>query len=85
MTVPANPKIYHIVHVDRLPSIIASGGLWSDKEARQRQVAGTTIGMNKIKKRRLNELVLRSHPGLVRWRLCTVLLLPAIHNALGDP
>jgi len=32
MTVPAQPKIYHIVHVDRLPSIIADGGLWCDAE-----------------------------------------------------
>lgn len=30
MTVPAQPKIYHIVHVDRLPSIIADGCLWCD-------------------------------------------------------
>lgn len=28
MTVPAQPKIYHIVHVDRLPSIVADGCLW---------------------------------------------------------
>ncbi|MEO0854872.1 MAG: DarT ssDNA thymidine ADP-ribosyltransferase family protein [Cyanobacteria bacterium J06648_11] len=30
MTVPAQPKIYHIVHVDRLPSIIADEHLWCD-------------------------------------------------------
>lgn len=30
MPVPAQPKIYHIVHVDRLPYIIASGYLYSD-------------------------------------------------------
>jgi hypothetical protein len=30
MPVPAQPKIYHIVHVDRLPSIVADGFLWSD-------------------------------------------------------
>jgi len=29
---PANPKIYHILHVDKLQSIINSGGLFSDAE-----------------------------------------------------
>ena len=32
MPVPATPKIYHIVHVDRLPTIFESGSLWSDME-----------------------------------------------------
>jgi hypothetical protein len=64
MTVPAQPKIYHIVHLDRLPSIIADGCLWCDAAIGQRNAAGTTIGMNKIKQRRLNELILTSHPGL---------------------
>ena len=27
---PANPKVYHIVHVDRLSSIVADDFLWSD-------------------------------------------------------
>ena len=63
MLVPANPKIYHIVHVDRLASIVADGCLWSDREARERDVSGTEIGMSNIKERRLgNEL--GSHPGL---------------------
>jgi len=64
MTVPAQPKIYHIVHVDRLPSIIADGGLWCDAEIVRLSPPGTTIGMNSIKQRRLNELTLDSHPGL---------------------
>jgi hypothetical protein len=64
MTVPAQPKIYHIVHVDRLPSIIADGCLWCDAAISQRNPAGTTIGMNKIKQRRLKELTLTSHPSL---------------------
>ena len=60
---PANPKIYHIVHVDRLASIVADGCLWSDREARERGIGGTEIGMSNIKERRLgNEL--GSHPGL---------------------
>ncbi|MDI6750467.1 MAG: DUF4433 domain-containing protein [Rhodocyclaceae bacterium] len=28
--VPPQPKIYHIAHVDRLPSIAADGFLWCD-------------------------------------------------------
>jgi len=61
--VPNDPKIYHIVHVDRLSSI-AAGGLWCDAEVVRRSAPGTTIGMNAIKERRLNELTLASHPGL---------------------
>jgi len=64
MPVPYKPKIYHIVHVDRLPSIIADGWLWSDADIVRRSLPGTTIGMNGIKQRRLNELTLTSHPGL---------------------
>lgn len=64
MPMPATPKIYHIVHVDRLSSIIADGFLWSDAEIVRRERPGTTIGMNSIKQRRLNKLTLTSHPGL---------------------
>ncbi len=62
--VPAQPKIYHIVHVDRLPSIINDGFLWCDAEIRVRPLPGTSIGMSSIKQRRLNELILSSHPNL---------------------
>ncbi len=58
------PKIYHIVHVDRLPSIINDGFLWCDAEISARPSPGTSIGMSSIKQRRLNELVLSSHPNL---------------------
>ncbi len=64
MPVPVDPKIYHIVHVDRLASIVEDGCLWCDAEIARRSPAGTIIGMNQIKDRRLTELVLRSHPGL---------------------
>jgi hypothetical protein len=70
MAVPDRPKIYHILHVDRLASVIADGYLWSDAEVLQRQTGGTTIGMSRIKERRLNELHLRSHPEL-RIGFCT--------------
>jgi hypothetical protein len=64
VVIPDQPKIYHIVHVDRLPSIIADGFLWSDAEAVRRNLTGTIIGMNSIKSRRLTELMLDSHPDL---------------------
>jgi len=63
MSIPANPKIYHIVHVDKLPSIIADGYLWCDAEIIKRKPSGTTIGMDVIKQRRLR-LPLSSHQGL---------------------
>ncbi len=59
----AAPKIYHIVHVDRLPSIIADGHLWCDEQIIARNPPGTVIGMNSIKQRRLT-LKLASHPEL---------------------
>ena len=61
MQVPNHPKIYHIVHVNRLPSIVRDGYLWCDAEVGQRSMGGTTIGMNNIKKRRL-EWHLWSYP-----------------------
>lgn len=62
MPVPANPKIYHIVHVDKLSSIVADGHLWSDDVMAERQV-GTVIGMDSIKQRRL-QLPVTCHNGL---------------------
>ena len=62
MPVPAHPKIYHIVHVDNLASIVADGCLWSDAVMVQRQ-GGTVIGMGSIKQRRLG-LPVSSHNGL---------------------
>ena len=53
MPIPANPKIYHIVHGDRLRSIIKDGGLYCDAVMTEYQEAGTTIGMVNIKERRL--------------------------------
>lgn len=62
--VPQQPKIYHIAHVDRLPSIVATGGLLSDALVQAQALGGTMVGMNHIKQRRLTELQLASHPGL---------------------
>lgn len=62
MTVPAHPKIYHIVHVDNLPSIVTDGYIWSDAEMQARNPA-MVIGMRSIKERRLT-LPLTSRPDL---------------------
>lgn len=64
MTVPARPKLYHIAHVDRLPSIVADQCFWCDREVVRRAPPGTAIGMSGIKQRRLTELKLTSHPNL---------------------
>jgi hypothetical protein len=64
MAIPAQSKIYHIVHVDRLASIVADDCLWCDAEIVRRAPPGTTIGMTNIKQRRLSELTLSSHPEL---------------------
>jgi len=61
---PINPKIYHIVHIDKLKDIIHSGGLLSDSEVIRLGIGGTTIGMNRIKQRRLYELTLSTYPDL---------------------
>lgn len=90
MAVPLRPKIYHIVHVDRLPSIVADRCLWCDADTLNRASPGTTIGMNRIKLRRLNELSLTSRPGLrvggcVPFYFCPrSVMLFLIHRA-NDP
>jgi hypothetical protein len=48
---PNQRKIYHIVQVDRLASIVADGGLQCDALMMKRAIAGTTIGMNEINQR----------------------------------
>lgn len=57
-------KIYHIVHLDRLNSILADEGLLSDSTISQRTNNGSMIGLSNIKKRRLEELRLNSYPDL---------------------
>ena len=83
---PAQPKIYHIVHVDRLASIVADGWLWSDAEVVTRGQPGTTIGMGGIKARRLG-LPVECHPGhyvgdFVPFYFCPrSIMLYVIHSA----
>jgi hypothetical protein len=61
--IPNNPKIYHIVHISKLSAIIEERFLVSDAEMQKRPQVGVTIGMQKIKNRRLFSL-LSSHTGL---------------------
>ncbi|MCS0353441.1 DUF4433 domain-containing protein [Vibrio ordalii] len=90
MPVPAQPKIFHIVHVDRLASILRSNGLLCDARIIAQNAAGTTIGMNTIKQRRLTELTLDSHPALyvgqcVPFYFCPrSIMLYVIHRADSD-
>jgi len=60
---PPEPiRIYHIVHISKLPAIRAEG-LLADAEIRKRPVVGETIGHEGIKKRRLS-LPVKTCPGL---------------------
>lgn len=52
MSVPEQPQIYHIVHVDRLESIIRDGFIWCHTKVLARQSPGTTIGMRGIRQQR---------------------------------
>jgi hypothetical protein len=54
MPVPAQPKIYHIAHVDNLASIVSDGHLWSDKVMVGRGGPPANIGMPTIKAARLS-------------------------------
>lgn len=51
------------MHLDRLGSLIQNGYLWCDQEVRRFEAIGTTIGMDRIKERRLTSS-LTSHPDL---------------------
>lgn len=60
---PEHVKIVHILHVDKLISVIQEGGLYCDAEIRRRNLGGTEIGLRHIKDRRAKH-VLESYPDL---------------------
>lgn len=62
--IPDNIKIYHILHISKLPIILDNKYLISDAEVRKHPPEGVTIGMSEIKRRRLEELTLPSYPDL---------------------
>ncbi len=55
--VPQNPRIFHITHVENIPSIIAHGCLWSDSQRIGQNLLTANIGYSHIKQRRLNRPV----------------------------
>lgn len=66
MVVPDNPKIFHIVHIDHLGSIVRDGALFSYAIMSQRSDnPGTNIGMGHIKERRMLKSVGDSAAGTV--------------------
>jgi ssDNA thymidine ADP-ribosyltransferase, DarT len=62
-TAPSNPKVYHITHVDNLPSIVAGMGLVSDAQRIASDLSCSLVGMSTIKQRRLEEIGVTCHPG----------------------
>ncbi len=60
---PASPKLYHITHVKNVRSIVAAGLLLSDAEVRRRGLAIHSVGMSRIKRRRLEQIEVTCHPG----------------------
>ena len=62
-SIPNNPKIYHITHMDNLPGVIERGCLWSEARCLAEDCQCTIVGMSKIKHRRLQEIVVDCHPG----------------------
>ena len=61
MPVPESPKIYHITHLDNLSKIV-DGVLWSDADRIRRGLECRVVGMNEIKRRRLEELIVDCYP-----------------------
>lgn len=60
---PDHPKIYHITHVDNLPSIATGIGLVSDAQRIASDLFCSLVGMSTIKQRRLEEIEVACHPG----------------------
>ncbi|NLX57134.1 MAG: DUF4433 domain-containing protein [Planctomycetaceae bacterium] len=57
--------IYHITHVDNLPSILQHGRLWSDAQRIAKRLTTTNIGHSHIKARRLRRRVAVAARGML--------------------
>jgi hypothetical protein len=57
MAYPSGQKIYHILHYDRLPSLLSTGFLYSDKYVRENNLPGSKIGYQLLKDRRLTNFL----------------------------
>ncbi len=62
MPVPAQPRIYHITHVNNLAQIVVEGALWSDAVMVPRGGPAAPIGMNSIKHDRLTKRIVKCYP-----------------------
>ncbi len=63
MSVPTQPKIYHITHVQNLSQLARSGWLWSDAKRIELGLDCHVVGMSAIKQRRLEKIEVQCHPG----------------------
>jgi hypothetical protein len=61
--IPARPKIYHITHMRNLPRVVARERIWSDAKRVELGLECELVGMSQIKKRRLEDLEVKCHPG----------------------
>ena len=57
----AEPRIYHITHVDNLPRIIADGGLFADSAVRDQGGPAVSIGMTELKDERITARPVQCH------------------------
>lgn len=91
MTVPDKPKIYHIVHLDRLQSIVNDGYLFADSIMINRNNIGSVIGLPRIKQRRLTQRSLnRTWPDLfvgecVPFYFCPRSIMLYVINCKDNP
>jgi len=89
MTIPVQPKIYHITHVENLPKILAEGGLWSDATITRSGGPISSIGFSHIKQRRLSNPV-SCHPGshvgdYVPFYYCSRSVMLYLIHCANDP
>ncbi len=63
MSIPFQPKIYHITPISNLEGMFAAGGIRSDANCLKYNLNATIIGMSKIKQRRLKDLEVKCYPG----------------------
>jgi ssDNA thymidine ADP-ribosyltransferase, DarT len=61
--IPDRPKIYHITHIDNLPSITKTMELVSDANRIANELSCSLVGMSTIKQRRLEDIEVSCHAG----------------------
>jgi hypothetical protein len=63
LEIPRHPKIYHITHIKNLESVLSDKVLWSDAKRLELRLDCEKVGIPAIKRRRLEELQVKCHPG----------------------